>query len=296
MSVLMRKIFLCIVGMIAGLAAWPFAETTLVYQASFPSYLVFSIFLGIIFGFVMGAFFGTSDGIIMSIKRSIISGSINGALIGILGGAVGFLIGQAALFIAGNMLIQSAREFNTVGFPVSRAIGWAFLGVFIGMVDGIRSRSFDKIKVGIIGGILGGFIGGLALEYSRVIVPDIMFARLIGLIIFGLFIGLLYGFVEDRLSFGVLRLLNGKFKGKEFLVNQRKIKIGSSDKNTIVLDGYDKISDTHAELKVKGGNVVIKKGSPKTIISVNDDKIEEHQLIMDDVIQIGSAKFLYRFK
>ncbi|MBN2041052.1 MAG: FHA domain-containing protein [Spirochaetes bacterium] len=296
MSIIMRRIFLCIIGMIAGLAAWPFAETTLLFQPDFPSYLIFSIFLGVIFGFVMGGFFGTSDGVIMSVKRSVFSGSIHGALIGIIGGAVGFIIGQAALFIAGNILIQSAREFNTVGFPVSRAVGWAFLGVFIGMVDGIRSRSFDKIKVGIIGGILGGFLGGLALEYSRLVVNNVMFARVAGLIIFGLFIGLLYGFVESRLSFGVLRLLNGKYKGKEFLVNQRKIKIGSSVKNTIVLSGYDKISDTHAELKVKGDTVVIKKNSPKTVISVNDDKVEEHQLIMDDVIQIGSAKFLYKFK
>ena len=296
MSTLMRRIFLCAIGVIAGLAAWPFAETILLFQTGFPSYLIFSIFLGMIFGLIMGGFFGTSDGIIMSVKSNIISGAFFGVLIGIAGGTIGFIIGQAALFIIGDMLIHSAKGFNTIGFPISRAIGWAFLGLFIGMVDGIRSRSFNKIKVGIIGGIIGGFFGGLALEYSRLIIPGIYFARLIGLIVFGFFIGLAYGFVENRLSFGVLRLLNGKYKGTEFLITQKKTKIGSSEKNSIVLLGYDKISDTHAELNIKGDNVVIKKASPKTIISVNDDKVEEKELIMDDVVEIGSAKFLYKFK
>jgi len=296
MSTLMRRIFLCLIGMAAGLGAWPFSEATLLFQSSFPSYLVFTIFLGMIFGLLMGAFFGTSDGIIMSAKSNIAGGAIQGALVGLIGGMAGFIIGQGALFVAGDMLIHSAKGFNTIALPVSRAIGWAFLGVFIGMVDGIRSMSFNKIKVGILGGITGGFLGGLALEYSMLIIPGIALSRLIGLLIFGLFIGFSYGFVENRLSFGVLRLLNGKYKGTEFLVTQRKLKIGSAKKNTIVLLGYDKISDTHAELTVKGDTVVIKKSSPKTIITVNDDKVDEHELLMDDVVQIGSAKFQYKLK
>jgi hypothetical protein len=296
MSTLMRRVFLCLIGMVAGLAAWPFAETSLIFQEFFPSYMVFSIFIGVVFGLIMGGFFGTSDGIITSVKSNITSGAIHGALIGIIGGVIGFLIGQGALFLIGGMFMQSAKSYKTFGFPLSRAIGWAFLGLFIGMVDGIRSKSFNKIKVGILGGILGGFLGGLVLEYFRLIVPQIMLARLAGLIVFGLFIGLLYGFVEYRLSFGVLRLLNGKFKGKEFLISQKTTKIGASGKNTIVLDGYNKISDTHAELVMKGDSLIIKKENPKTIISVNDDKVDEHELIMDDVIQIGDAKFLYKFK
>ena len=86
MSTLMRRLFLCAIGIIAGLAAWPFAETILLFQTAFPSYLVFSIFLGMIFGLIMGGFFGTSDGIIMSAKSTILSGAFLGVLIGIAGG------------------------------------------------------------------------------------------------------------------------------------------------------------------------------------------------------------------
>lgn len=292
----MRRIFLCIIGILAGLTAWPLAEVTLLLQSSFPSYLVFTVFLGMVFGLIIGGLFGSSDGIIMSISSNIFSGMFRGAIIGIIGGINGFLIGQAALFVIGDIFIHSMKSFNTIGLPFSRAIGWAFLGIFIGSIDGFRSRSWNKIKVGIIGGILGGFLGGLALEYIRMIIPNIMFARLGGLMIFGLFIGLFYGFVENRLSFGVLRLLNGKFKGKEYLINQRKMKIGNSDKNDIVLSGYDNISDLHAELRFMKNEVVIKNHDKKNPVLVNEDKINEHQLKLEDVIKIGSAKLLFKFK
>jgi len=295
MSTLMRRIFFCIIGIIAGLAAWPISEFILLLQSSFPSYLIFSIVLGMFLGILFGAFFGSSEGIIMSIKPNILTGILHGAVIGIAGGIIGFLAGQAALFIIGETFIHSMKRFNTIGFPISRAIGWAFMGVFLGMVEGIRSRSTDKLRVGILGGILGGITGGLVLEYFRILIPNIMFARLFGIIIFGLLIGLFYGFVQVRLSFGVLRLLNGKFKGKEFLINQKKMKIGISEKNDIVLSGYSKISDQHAELLVKKNEVIIKNLDSKTPVTINEDKIKEHLLKLEDVIKIGSAKFIFKF-
>lgn len=296
MSTLMRRIFLCVLGIIAGLASWSIAEVVLLFQSGFPSYLIFTVFLGMIFGLLMGAIFGSGEGIIMSTKSNISSGMLQGALIGIIGGIVGFLAGQAVLFLVGEVFIHSMKRFNTIGFPISRAIGWAFLGVFIGIIEGIRSRSINKIKVGILGGIIGGFLGGLVLEYSRLVIPNILFARLIGLIIFGLFIGLFYGFVEKRLSFGVLRLLNGKFKGKEFLINQKRLKIGSSNKSNIVLSAYSNVSDLHAEVEIKRDEVIIKNRNKKEPVIVNDEKINEHILKIEDVIRIGSAKLLYKFE
>ncbi len=296
MSTLTRRIFLCVIGILAGLAAWPIAEATLLFQTNFPSYLIFTIFLGLVFGLIMGAFFGSSDGIIMSLTYNTLSGMLHGAIIGMAGGVIGFIIGQAALFIIGDIFIHSMKSFNTIGLPISRAIGWASLGIFIGIVDGVRTRSANKIKVGIIGGIIGGFLGGLALEYIRLIIPSITISRMAGLLVFGLLIGFFYGLVENRFSFGVLRLLNGKFKGKEFLVNHRKMKIGSSEKNHIVLSGYTDVSDHHAELLLKGEEVIITNSESKKPVLVNDDKIAKQMLKLEDVIKIGSAKLIFKFK
>ncbi len=295
MSSIKRRIFLCLVGLLAGLAAWPAAEITLLFQANFPSYLVFSIFLGAVFGVFLGAFFGSSDGIIMSHRRSMATGAAKGIVIGALGGAIGFFVGQAALFITGEYLIHSMKRFVTVGMPVSRAIGWAILGLFAGMVDGVRSRSWKKIRVGMIGGVSGGFLGGLALEYFRIAFPGTVFARLLGLLIFGLFIGFFYGFVEVRLSYGVLTLLNGRYKGREFLINQKKLKIGALEKNDIKLEGYHNISDSHALLSVKKDDVFISRVDDGGIL-VNDNSVDEQMLKYEDVIKIGSAKLLYQYK
>jgi hypothetical protein len=295
MSTLMKRLFLCIIGIIAGIASWPFAEASLVWQNSFPSYLAFSVFLGVIFGLFMGSFFAANEGIISSNRSKIFSGMLTGAVVGILGGITGFLTGQAVLFILGNYFLLSPSDFNNIGLPVSRAIGWAILGIFIGCTEGVRSRSMKKIIVGIIGGFIGGLLGGFILEYSKVYISNIILARFIGLTVFGFCIGLFYGFVEKSISKGVLRLLNGKFKGKEYLVNQNRMKIGSANRNDIVLNDYQNVENVHANLFVKNNEVFIKNISKDKPVRVNDDIVQEHMLKMEDVIKIGEAKFMYKY-
>ena len=295
MSTMVKRIFLCVIGMIAGLASWPFAELSLFGQEYFPSYLMFSIFFGVIFGLFMGSFFAVSEGIFSANRFKIISGMLTGAVVGALGGIAGFLTGQAMLFILGNYFLMSANDFNKIGLPISRAIGWAILGIFVGSTEGVRSRSSTKIIVGILGGFIGGLFGGFILEYSKLYISNIILARFIGLLIFGFCIGLFYGFVEKSISKGVLRLLNGKNKGKEFFVNQRKMKIGHSGGNDIVLKEYDGVENVHANILVKGNEVIIKNISKNKQVKVNDDVIQEHVLKMEDVVKIGEAKFHYRY-
>ncbi|MDH5560692.1 MAG: FHA domain-containing protein [Deltaproteobacteria bacterium] len=293
MSITLRKIIFCFVGLLAGLAAWPVAEIILLFQVSFPSYLMFSIFLGAIFGLVIGLFMGAKEGQAPSNRKSLFNRIIAGSLVGVLGGAVGFLIGQALLFVLGEYFIHSGRAHSALGLPLSRAVGWAFLGLFVGVTDGVRSGSLRKIKVGALGGLLGGILGGLALQYIGIFIENMMYARFAGLLLLGLSIGFFYGLVEDRLSFGVLRLLNGKFKGKEFLINQRKTRIGSAGKMDIQLNQYGTVADFQAEIVSKKDCLLIKSRDEKGTVIVNDSLINEHELKFEDVIQIGKAKMIY---
>jgi hypothetical protein len=153
----------------------------------------------------------------------------------------------------------------------------------------------DKIKIGIWGGLAGGFIGGLCLEYLRLVIPNMMYARFIGLIIFGTMIGFFYSIVEDRLSYGALRLLNGEIRKTDFLINQRRMNIGSSPKSDIPLVGYSWVNDFHAVLYIQGTEVFIKGHGPGDKIWVNDDEVAESYLQYGDVLKIGTAKFLYTF-
>lgn len=296
MSLFVRIIFFGLTGIIAGMAAWPFAELVLSYQARFPSLLFFNCVLGITVGLFMGACFGTSEGIISGSREKIKTGVTMGVIIGAVGGLIGFVAGQAALLLIGTTLFNSTSSFERIGFPISKAVGWGVFGIYIGIVEGIRSRSIEKSRNGLIGGLLGGIFGGLIVEYIRMLSPENHYARLVGLIILGCLIGIFYGFIENKLAKASLRLLNGRFKGREFLLAQRVIKIGESEKTEIGLSGYRGIDDVHFQLKREKDNFILTDAGSKTGTFVNDDRTKKTRLRDGDIIRIGDAQFQFRKK
>jgi hypothetical protein len=289
----LRRVILLCLGLLGGLAAWPLAELIVANQVRFPSYLLFVAVLGAAVGFLIGAFFGSAAGIFARVQSRILAGVLLGALVGLIGGSIGLLFGQAALFLIGSQFMRSYRSFQQVVLPISRAIGWAFLGMFVGLAEGIRAGSWKKIWIGFLGGLLGGLIGGFALEYSRLYLPAQIPARLIGLIILGLAIGLFYGIFERGMAVGILRVLNGKLKGKEFLLNQARVRIGCSKNNEITLAPYENLADRQARIRIHKGEVKLTNLEPKNPILVNDEPVKEQSLKYEDVLKIGSAKLFY---
>ncbi|MGO9412301.1 MAG: FHA domain-containing protein [Spirochaetia bacterium] len=295
MTTMSSKLIILALGFLGGIAAWPAAELVLYYQGSFPSYLAFLALLGAVVGALMGAFFGAAEGITSRIKKRIPTGILLGALVGCLGGAAGALVGQAALWLFGGIFLLSYRNMQSVVLPVSRAIGWAVLGIFVGAAEGVRALSPKKIAVGVLGGLLGGMVGGFALEYSRLLLPGFALFRLLGLVILGLAIGFFYGLIEQGMSFGVLRILAGELKGKEFLLTERRVRIGRSPRNEIALPAYEDLADVQADIRVRKGEPVIKNLEPKVAMLVNEEKVQERKLKLGDVIKIGSARIFYKF-
>ncbi len=295
MTTMSSKLIILALGFLGGIAAWPAAELVLYYQGSFPSYLAFLALLGAVVGALTGAFFGAAEGITSRIKKRIPTGILLGALVGCLGGAAGALVGQAALWLFGGIFLLSYRNMQSVVLPVSRAIGWAVLGIFVGAAEGVRALSPKKIAVGVLGGLLGGMVGGFALEYSRLLLPGFALFRLLGLVILGLAIGFFYGLIEQGMSFGVLRILAGELKGKEFLLTERRVRIGRSPRNEIALPAYEDLADVQADIRVRKGEPVIKNLEPKVAMLVNEEKVQERKLKLGDVIKIGSARIFYKF-
>ena len=293
MSLSMRIIFFSLIGIIAGVLAWPFAETVVFFQAQFPSILLFSIVLGVVIGILMGGCVGTSEGIMAHSWSKVRSGILAGILIGAIGGLVGFVIGQAALLLIGTKFFNSTHSFRNIGFPLSKAIGWAAFGMFVGMGEGIRSRSGDKVKHGIIGGLIGGFIGGFLFEYLRIRIESHYLGRLAGLAVLGLLIGLFYGIIENKLSRAKLIILNGKNRGKEFPLAQRVMKIGSSKNAEIGIEGYRGVAEEHAEIKREKKSFTVVDGGSRYGTYVNDQKISQTKLQPDSVIRIGNVQFLF---
>jgi hypothetical protein len=296
MTTLARRLILLALGLLAGICAWPVAELILFLQAGFPSYLVFSALLGAVTGGLMGAFFGTAEGITSRVKSRIPGGMLLGALVGCAGGAVGLLAGQTALWLIGTLVMQSYGNFQRVVLPLSHAIGWAVLGVFVGAGEGVRAGSWKKIGIGILGGLTGGLLGGCVLEYSRLLLPGMSVSRLIGFATLGLAIGGFYGLIERGMSFGILRILTGALKGKEFLLNQRRMRLGRSARNEIALPSYEDLADRQAQIRIQKGEVVLVNLEPRLPILVNEQKIDEKRLKLGDVIRMGSARIFYKYE
>lgn len=293
MSTVLKRLVICALGVLSGVAAWPVMEFLLINQGIFERYLVFSVLQGSILGLMLGIIFGSFEGIALSDSRKMVSGSIMGAFIGILGGTIGFLIGQNILFWLGQEVFTTFKDFNTLGLPLARAVGWMIMGVFIGASEGFRARSMKKITLGIFGGLLGGLFGGLILEFSNVLFPEIIYARLIGLMVFGLCIGLFYSLIEKQFSHGSLRILNGISKGKEYLINQNRMRLGREGNNEIILADYDGVGLLHAQIKVRGKDVILEAMDSSYPVFVDEEPVEQKVLKYDDVLKVGSAKLYY---
>ncbi len=294
MTMFFRRMIIALLGVLGGLAAWPALQLLLSAQAGFSSFLLFSLTSGAVFGLLFGAFFSAAPGIIARRLDRMLIGMAIGAGVGALGGAIGFLIAQRVFLFFGERLALSQGELKSIGFPISRALGWAVLGTFIGSAEGIRTLSLRKIATGVVGGFIGGLVGGAMLELLRTIFPTAGIASLFGLILLGLSIGFAYSVIERRMSYGVVRLLNGMYKGKEFILNQSTIEIGSGRRCEVLLSAYDGVKTVHAVMKASGRELILTPADPDESIKINDEMLQERLLKFEDVFQIGSAKLLYK--
>jgi CDP-diglyceride synthetase len=289
-----RRLLIVAVGLLGALFAWPLIELFVARQDSFPSYFIYSLVSGIAVGASMGAFFGSAEGLLGASPRKALAGALQGIAVGLVGGVLGSLVAQALLFVSGESLLQSSSPRLGAAFVLARAAGWAVVGCAIGTSEGIRARSPKKALLGAAGGAAGGFLGGLLFVWLGTAMPSFYLGRLLALLVMGALIGIFYALLEKRFAAGTFKALNGPLKGKEYLVNQRRISIGSSESRDIVLKGYRDIASAHAVVKVeRGGKIVIEKKDGKVV--VNDKEVDRAELELDDVIKIGSAKFLYGY-
>ncbi len=294
MTTALRRFIIILLGALAGAVVWPLMELVLHFQMGFPGYLSFSLAQGALLGLITGAFFGTGEGLTSKQKGKIVRGMLIGGLVGIAGGVAGFMAGQGVLFLLVRRVSASYTVRMTVLIPAARIVGWSILGTAVGAAEGIRAGSTKKSFVGLLGGFIGGAVGGGVFEYAPVVLSDYFFSRLLGLVLFGAFIGLFYSLLERRVSSGVVKILNGSARGKEYSLVQKRTGFGRNPKHTIVLADYDDLADSHGRFIVRGREVFVQQEEGRKI-SVNERPVKGEQLLKyEDVIHIGSAKLLYK--
>jgi hypothetical protein len=293
MSLAARRILVLSAGVVAGLIAWPLSELLLGVQGSFPSYLLFTVASGGLYGALFGLAFGSVDGIAGGVSARKWLGLVTGLVVGLGAGAVGALAGQAVYLAIGQAVLVSAAG-RQVGLPLARGIGWAIMGVILGAAEGARLRSGKRAGIGALGGLLGGLAGGLVIEYGQLLFPDAAWVRPAGSVLLGLLLATGFAIIERGFLLGALVLVTGPLRGREYPLPPGRTTIGSSIRDTISLVPYDGVASRHALITGNRAGLSLKRGPAGQEVLVNEQTVESAELKYDDVVDVGSARFVLK--
>ncbi len=212
-------------GMLGAVIAWAIMEPTPLMpngekSVSYPVIFV----IGLIFGLIVGLLMGLAEGVGLSRRdagRSVLAGAVGGAIGGVLGLTFGNTFYNIMWTLAGAGSVGAAHlpsnvpadaklaSESTPGIIsfllllIGRGFGWALIGGFVGLSQGVATSSTRKMTNGAIGGLIGGGIGGSVFEMLKwanlsgtIAFPPGMI-RFISFAITGAAIGLFIGFIEE---------------------------------------------------------------------------------------------------
>lgn len=168
-----------IFGGIGGLLAW--IVMGLIPSLTWDVHLA-NAFNGAGIGLFIGAMLGMVEGLLIkrTFGRTVIGLFSNGCA-GLVSGVVGLTVG-GILFVA------------LSGGMAARILGWAMLGLCLGLGEGVVSRKFKRASYGLVGGALAGLVGGALYEFFTYTFLEQsdraqMFLSAVGLIFVGMCLG-----------------------------------------------------------------------------------------------------------
>ena len=238
----------------------------------------------------IGLFLGIGEGIFYGSKEKAVKYAAIGAGVSI---AIGTLSGYLAQYMYSSMLGDNPSDINAA---FVRGLGWALMGLGIGLAVGLIKPEKKRLLFCAIGGLAGGFIGGFLFNYVSDIIPNDVVARGAAIVIMGLLIGVGVGLLEQFAKQAWLKVIRGEFEGKEYLVFAGTTSIGNNGKNTIVLFKDKLVGPHHCDIKLEGSKYVITDcGTPMGMV-VNGMKTARHVLRQGDAISIGNSVLVFNTK
>src|SRR5262245_32189691 len=161
MALLVRIYFNAVFGALGGLIGWMlfgvFGERT---TSDFGQWLLGGGLIGGAIGYFVVSVDAVRDLSLVRFARLATYGLVLGAL----GGALGMCVGEwVNIFVVRRLIGPPSEGFSgshLAGFMLGRALGWMFLGIAIGISEGIAARSLGRMSYSTVGGAVGGFVGG----------------------------------------------------------------------------------------------------------------------------------------
>lgn len=238
----------------------------------------------------IGLFLGLGEGIFYGSKEKAFKYAAIGAGVSL---GMGFVSGYLAQWMYSTLLGDDPAGIVAA---FVRGIGWAVMGLGIGMAAGLIKPEKKRILYCSLGGLAGGFIGGFLFNYVCEIIPNDIVARGTAIVIMGTLIGLGVGLLEQFAKQAWLKVIRGEFEGKEYLVFAGTTSIGNNGKNTIVLFKDKLVGPHHCDIVLEGSKYVLHDcGTPMGTV-VNGMKTTRHILRQGDAIAIGNSVLVFNTK
>ena len=238
----------------------------------------------------IGLFLGIGEGIFYGSKENAVKYAAIGAGVSLV---IGFISGYLAQTMYGSVIDNDSSLFMQ---SLIRGVGWAIMGIGVGLAIGLIKPEKKRILFCILGGLAGAFIGGFLFNYVCEIIPKDIIARGVAILIMGLLIGVGVGLLEQFAKAAWLKVIRGEFEGKEYLVFAGTTSIGNNGKNTIVLFKDKLVGPHHCDIKLEGSKYVLTDcGTPMGTI-VNGTRVTRHVLKQGDAIALGNSVLVFNTK
>jgi len=231
-----------------------------------------------------------------------------GVVLGAFGGALGMWVGEYVNFtLVGQIGARRQSILPALGTMLARGLGWMFLGMAVGVSEGIAARSLGKLSYGTIGGAIGGFIGGalfgglylLAIDFGAGS-TDIWGAAggAAGLVVLGACIGALSALVQGVFQPASVRVLRGWQEGREYALTKPENLLGRDERADIALFRDMKVEKRHAIIQRQRDRfVLVNHSAPAEQTQVNGVAVAQNRDLKDgDRIQLGNVILRFQMR
>lgn len=289
-------------GLLGGMFAWAIVQVTPEFDDSQTSNVVFSVTIGLSLAISMLLAEG--------LRNQVWSKFLNASVFSI-PSAIGLalLFGFLASELYGSLVESTFKAIEDSGLSLyydfdlfieeftkrnhlNRGVAWSILGMAAGASVGIPTKSLKRVGITALGGFIGGFIGGYAFDYFE----GESTAQLVGLAFTGLGVGLTVSLLEQVVKAAWIDIVAGGMAGKQFILYQSEVTLGSSPTANITLIKDSAIEPIAAKISRVGSGSRIESLSPGRVIEVNGVSGQKFDLTEGSTIKIGDTVLRYRAK
>jgi hypothetical protein len=226
-----------------------------------------------------------------------------GVVLGAIGGAIGMFIAERVNYaLVGGIGAIRGNVLKLLGTVLTRGLGFMFLGLAVGLSEGIAARSLGKLSYGTMGGTLGGFFGGCLFGFVYLITlrqgGNPAFAGAAGFVIMGACIGSLSALVQGVFQPASVKVLRGWQEGREYPLDKPDSLLGRDEHADIALFRDMKVEKKHAIIQREGARyLLLNNGSPAEWTRVNEVAVPQLCELHDgDRIQLGNVVLRFQLR